>query len=106
MHKIIAKKVSFEILSSQWVTNLSLQLTVLWILVEKVVLPKPSKASSEENKSNTQGMKWSFVPGANLLPRFSAKVERESKQRLNEFAKELRSYGIVDMSGNGEYITT
>lgn len=47
-------------------------------------------------------MKWSFAPGANLLPRFSAKVERESKQRLNEFAKELRSYRIVDMSGNGE----
>lgn len=80
-------------------TNLCLQLTVLWKLVEKVLLPKPSKTSSGENKSETQGMKWSFAPGTNLLPGFGAKIEKESKQRLNEFAKELRSFRNVDMSG-------
>uniref|UniRef100_M1B9P4 Chloroplast envelope protein 1 n=1 Tax=Solanum tuberosum TaxID=4113 RepID=M1B9P4_SOLTU len=71
---------------------------VLWKLVEKVLLPKPAKTTSEESKS-TQGLKWSIAAGTNLLPGFGAKIERESKLRLNDFAKELRSFSIVDMSG-------
>ncbi|CAN4094782.1 unnamed protein product [Withania somnifera] len=71
---------------------------VLWKLVEKVLLPKPATTTSEESKS-TQGLKWSIAAGTNLLPGFGAKIERESKLRLNDFAKELRSFSIVDMSG-------
>ncbi|KAL0421300.1 UNVERIFIED_CONTAM: hypothetical protein Slati_3152900 [Sesamum latifolium] len=71
---------------------------VLWKLVEKILLPKPSKSVAEENKP-AQGVKWSFAPGTNLLSSFGAKIERESKLRLNDFAKELRSFQSVDMSG-------
>ncbi|KAL3511242.1 hypothetical protein ACH5RR_030643 [Cinchona calisaya] len=71
---------------------------VLWKLIEKVLVPKPAKSFAEENKS-TQGEKWSFAPGTNILSAFGAKVEIESKQRLNEFAKELRSFRTVDISG-------
>lgn len=67
--------------------------------MEKILLPKPSKSVAEENKP-AQGVKWSFAPGTNLLSSFGAKVERESKLRLNDFAKELRSFQSVDMSGN------
>lgn len=82
-------------------TNLRLQLTVLWKLVEMVLMPKPTKKISEENKSNSsQGTKWSFAAGTNMMSGFGAKIERESKQTLNEFAKELRAFAIVDMSGN------
>lgn len=66
--------------------------------MEKVLLPKPAKTTSEESKS-TQGLKWSIAAGTNLLPGFGAKIEREAKLRLNDFAKELRSFSIVDMSG-------
>lgn len=72
---------------------------VLWKLVEKILLPKPRSSSSLENKPSTQGMKWSFSPGTNLLSGLGAKVERESRQRLNELAKELRAFRSVDMSG-------
>lgn len=61
--------------------------------------PKSLKASAGENKSSTQGVKWSIGAGTNLLQGFAAKVDREAKQRLNEFAKELRSFRSVDMSG-------
>lgn len=61
--------------------------------------PKSPKASAGENKSSTQGVKWSIGAGTNLLQGFAAKVDREAKQRLNEFAKELRSFRSVDMSG-------
>ncbi|KAL3654123.1 hypothetical protein CASFOL_003804 [Castilleja foliolosa] len=71
---------------------------VLWKLVEKILLPKQPKSVAEENKP-AQGVKWSFAPGTNLLSSFGAKIERESKLRLNDFAKELRSFPIVDMSG-------
>ncbi|KAK4382940.1 hypothetical protein Sango_2725400 [Sesamum angolense] len=71
---------------------------ILWKLVEKILLPKPSKSVAEENKP-AQGVKWSFAPGTNLLSSFGAKIERESKLRLNDFAKELRSFQSVDMSG-------
>lgn len=70
-------------------------------MVEKMLVPKPAKSSSEESKS-TQGVKWSFAPGTNLLSAFGAKVERESRQKLNDFARELRSFRSVDMSGNAE----
>ncbi|THG23879.1 hypothetical protein TEA_004066 [Camellia sinensis var. sinensis] len=83
-------------------TKLFLQVTVLWKLVEKILLPKPRSSSSLENKPSTQGMKWSFSPGTNLLSGFGAKVERESRQRLNELAEELRAFRSVDMSGNRE----
>ncbi|XAR65019.1 hypothetical protein NMG60_11008959 [Bertholletia excelsa] len=73
---------------------------VLWKLVEKLLIPNRSSPSSKESsKSSTQGMKWSIAAGTNLLSGFSAKVERESRERLNEFAKELRLFSIVDMSG-------
>lgn len=70
---------------------------VLWKLVEKILVPK-SSTPVEENKP-AQGLKWSFAPGTNLLSSFGAKVERESKLRLNDFAKELRSFPSIDMSG-------
>ncbi|XWS68940.1 hypothetical protein CRYUN_Cryun04dG0136500 [Craigia yunnanensis] len=72
---------------------------VLWKLVEKLLSPKPSRSSSVENKSPSQGVKWSFAPGTNLLSGFAAKIDRESKQTFNEFSKELRAFSSVDMSG-------
>lgn len=71
---------------------------VMWKLVEKLMMPKKSKAPVQEKKP-TEGVKWSFAAGTNLLPNFGAKIERESKLRLNDFSKELRSFSIVDMSG-------
>lgn len=72
---------------------------VLWKLVEKLLIPKPERTASVENKSPPQGMNWSFAVGTNLLPGLKAKIDRESKQKLNEFAKELRTFRSVDMSG-------
>lgn len=80
-------------------TNLCLQLAVLWRLVDMILRPKSSSSSSIENKPPTPGVKWSFAAGTNLLSDLIAKIDRESKQKLNEFAKELRSFGSVDMSG-------
>uniref|UniRef100_A0A2C9VX35 Uncharacterized protein n=1 Tax=Manihot esculenta TaxID=3983 RepID=A0A2C9VX35_MANES len=78
-----------------------LSLTVLWKLVEKIVMPKPKRPTLVENKSSApaKGMNWSFAAGTNLFPGLTAKIDRESKQKLNEFAKEIRSFSIVDMSG-------
>lgn len=59
----------------------------------------PKTPSAGEGKSSTEGVKWSIGAGTNLLQGFSAKVDRENKQRLNEFAKQLRSFRSVDMSG-------
>ncbi|KAE8692350.1 UDP-glycosyltransferase 74B1-like [Hibiscus syriacus] len=56
-------------------------------------------SSSVEAKSPSQGVKWSFAPGTNLLSGIAAKIERQSTQMLNEFAKELRTFDSVDMSG-------
>lgn len=84
--------------TSHWFTNYVVQLTVMWKLVEKLMMPKKSKAPAAENKP-AQGVKWSFAAGTNLLSNFGAKIERESKLKLNDFAKELRSFSIVDMSG-------
>ncbi|KAH6770736.1 RNI-like superfamily protein [Perilla frutescens var. hirtella] len=71
---------------------------VLWKLVEKILVPKSSKSVAEEDKP-ASGAKWSFSPGTNLLSSFGAKIERESKLRLNDFAKELRAFSSIDMSG-------
>jgi Ran GTPase-activating protein (RanGAP) involved in mRNA processing and transport len=68
-------------------------------VVGKFMSPKSPKTSAGENNSSTQGVKWSIGAGTNLLQGFAAKVDREAKQRLNEFAKELRSFRSVDMSG-------
>lgn len=65
------------------------------------MMPKQSKAPTSEKKP-TEGMKWSFAAGTNLLPNFGAKIERESKLKLNDFAKELRAFNIVDMSGTSK----
>lgn len=72
------------------------QLTVLWKVVEKVLVPKTKMPVSGENKSS---LKWSFAPGTNLPSAFNFKIERDSRQKLNDFAKELRSFRSVDMSG-------
>ncbi|VFQ98524.1 unnamed protein product [Cuscuta campestris] len=72
---------------------------VIWKLVEKFTMPKPANTSTEESKA-TKGVKWSFAPGTNLLAGFGQKVGRESKKKLNEFAKELRLYSSVDLSGH------
>lgn len=55
-------------------------------------MPKSSKSVAEEDKPGP-GVKWSFSPS------FGAKIERESKLRLNDFAKELRSFSSIDMTG-------
>ncbi|KAH9709148.1 RNI-like superfamily protein [Citrus sinensis] len=68
---------------------------VLWKLVEKLLMPKPSRPS----KPTAEGMNWSVGAGTNLLSGFTGKLFRESKQTLNEFAKELRAFSSVDMSG-------
>ncbi|OMO78174.1 Leucine-rich repeat, ribonuclease inhibitor subtype [Corchorus capsularis] len=72
---------------------------VLWKVIGKISTPKASKASPVEDKSISQGVKWSFAPGTNLLSGFASKIDRQSKQTLNEFAKELRAFSSVDMSG-------
>lgn len=58
-------------------------------------MPKPSRPS----KPTAEGMNWSVGAGTNLLSGFAGKLFRESKQTLNEFAKELRAFSSVDMSG-------
>ncbi|XP_039131200.1 uncharacterized protein LOC120267587 [Dioscorea cayenensis subsp. rotundata] len=72
---------------------------VLWKVVEKVLVPKPKGVSLTENQSSSPGLKWSFAPGTNLPSGISFNIGRESRQKLNEFAKELRSFRSVDMSG-------
>ncbi|XP_021747789.1 NLR family CARD domain-containing protein 3-like isoform X2 [Chenopodium quinoa] len=72
---------------------------VLWKVVGKILLPKPHKASTTENKPASSDMKWSFAAGTNLLKNVSQKIERDSKLKLDDFAKELRSFNVVDMSG-------
>lgn len=63
------------------------------------MMPNPKKPALVENKPPSTGMSWSFAPGTNLFPGLTAKIDREAKQKLNDFAKELRSFSIVDMSG-------
>ncbi|RXH79658.1 hypothetical protein DVH24_040805 [Malus domestica] len=72
---------------------------VLWKLVEKILVPKRQRTSSVESSTPAQGMKWSFAAGTNLLSGLGAKIERESKLKLSDFAKELKSFRSVDLSG-------
>ncbi|XP_047148582.1 NLR family CARD domain-containing protein 3-like [Vigna umbellata] len=74
---------------------------VIWKLVEKLLVPvpKPLKSSTVEGQLPSQGLKWSFAAGTNLMSQLGAKIERQSKHKLNEFARELRSFPSVDMSG-------
>ncbi|KAF9625694.1 hypothetical protein IFM89_026274 [Coptis chinensis] len=78
-------------------------LAVLWKLVEKVLVPKSGKpVSTGENKFSLPGIKWSFAPGTNLSSGLSftdEKDRREKKQKLSDFAKELRAFSDVNMSG-------
>lgn len=67
--------------------------------MEKLLVSKPERPSSEKSRSSLGGIKWSFAPGTNLSSETSIKIERESRQKLNDFAKELRSFRSVDMSG-------
>ncbi|WVZ12012.1 hypothetical protein V8G54_016542 [Vigna mungo] len=74
---------------------------VIWKLVEKLLVPvpKPLKSSTVEGQLPSQGLKWSLAAGTNLMSQLGAKIERQSKYKLNEFARELRSFPSVDMSG-------
>ncbi|XP_074373092.1 uncharacterized protein LOC141713528 isoform X1 [Apium graveolens] len=74
----------------------TIMLTVLWKLMA-TVLPKPTKKALDEKKLSSEGTVWSF--GKNLLYEFSAKMERVSKQHLYEYAKDLSSFRIVNLSG-------
>ncbi|KAG8366570.1 hypothetical protein BUALT_Bualt17G0093700 [Buddleja alternifolia] len=100
LHAMSQSLVPFnEMVSSVIPTGVFILATfVLWKLMEKIIFSKPSKFVAEENKP-AQGLKWSFAPGMNLLSPFGVKIKREAKPRLNDFAKELRSLPIVDMSG-------
>ncbi|KAG6495668.1 hypothetical protein ZIOFF_043494 [Zingiber officinale] len=62
-------------------------------------MPKPKGSTSEIKKAPSSGLKWSFSPGTNLLSGGAAKFENESRQKLNEFSKELRTFRSVDLSG-------
>lgn len=80
-------------------TDSSFKFTVLWKLVERLTIPKSDRSSSERNKSPAQEAKWSFGAGINLFPNLTAKIDREAKLKLNDFAKELRTFRSVDMTG-------
>ncbi|KAG6503504.1 hypothetical protein ZIOFF_035819 [Zingiber officinale] len=79
--------------------NLLLQHTVLWKVAGKLIMPKPKGLTSEIKKAPSSGLKWSFSPGTNLLSGGAAKLEKESRQKLNEFSNELRTFRSVDLSG-------
>ncbi|KAG6483883.1 hypothetical protein ZIOFF_060669 [Zingiber officinale] len=79
--------------------NLLLQHIVLWKVAGKLIMPKPKGSTSEIKKAPSSGLKWSFSPGTNLLSGGAAKLEKESRQKLNEFSKELRTFRSVDLSG-------
>ncbi|XP_042441144.1 uncharacterized protein LOC122026465 [Zingiber officinale] len=72
---------------------------VLWKVAGKLIMPKPKGLTSEIKKAPSSGLKWSFSPGTNLLSGGAAKLEKESRQKLNEFSKELRTFRSVDLSG-------
>ncbi|KAG6521945.1 hypothetical protein ZIOFF_019079 [Zingiber officinale] len=73
--------------------------TILWKVAGKLIMPKPKGSTSEIKKALSSGLKWSFSPGTNLLSGGAAKLEKESRQKLNEFSKELRTFRSVDLSG-------
>ncbi|XP_042397191.1 uncharacterized protein LOC121987490 [Zingiber officinale] len=76
-----------------------MQHTVLWKVAGKLIMPKPKGLTSEIKKAPSSGLKWSFSPGTNLLSGGAAKLEKESRQKLNEFSNELRTFRSVDLSG-------
>ncbi|KAG6529409.1 hypothetical protein ZIOFF_011607 [Zingiber officinale] len=84
---------------SDGIANLLLQHTVLWKVAGKLIMTKPKGLTSEIKKAPSSGLKWSFSPGTNLLSGGAAKLEKESRQKLNEFSKELRTFRSVDLSG-------
>ncbi|KAG6536835.1 hypothetical protein ZIOFF_001906 [Zingiber officinale] len=84
---------------SDGIANLLLQHTVLWKVARKLIMPKPKGLTFEIKKAPSSGLKWSFSPGTNLLSGGVAKLEKESRQKLNEFSKELRTFRSVDLSG-------
>lgn len=95
--KGVSIKVVAEAIGLLLVPIRTFMLTVLWKLVA-TVLPKPTKkALLEENKSSSEGTVWSF--GKKILYDFSAEMERKSKQHLYDYAKDLRSFRIVNLSG-------
>lgn len=57
------------------------------------MVPKSDKSPSSVKKN------WSFGAGINLFPDLTAKIDREAKLKLNDFAKELRTFRSVDMTG-------
>ncbi|KAG6505075.1 hypothetical protein ZIOFF_037423 [Zingiber officinale] len=79
--------------------NLLLQHTVLWKVAGKLIMPKPKGSTFEIKKAPSSRLKWSFSPGTNLLSGGAAKLEKESRQKLNEFSKGLRTFRSVDLSG-------
>ncbi|KAG6483509.1 hypothetical protein ZIOFF_060157 [Zingiber officinale] len=81
------------------IANLLLQHIVLWKVAGKQIMPKPKGLTSEIKKAPSSGLKWSFSPRTNLLSGGVAKLEKESRQKLNEFSKELRTFRSVDLSG-------
>ncbi|KAG6489455.1 hypothetical protein ZIOFF_050724 [Zingiber officinale] len=81
------------------IANLLLHHTVLWKVAGKLIMPKPKGLTSEIKKAPSSRLKWSFSPGTNLLSGGAAKLEKESRQKLNEFFKELRTFRRVDLSG-------
>ncbi|KAG6532509.1 hypothetical protein ZIOFF_006355 [Zingiber officinale] len=81
------------------IANLLLQHTILWKVAGKLIMPKPKGLTSEIKKAPSSGLKWSFSPGTNLLSGGAAKLEKESRKKLNEFSKELRTFRSVDFLG-------
>ncbi|KAG6468670.1 hypothetical protein ZIOFF_073360 [Zingiber officinale] len=79
--------------------NLLLQHIVLWKVAGKLIMPKPKGSTFEIKKAPSSRLKWSFSPRTNLLSGGAAKLEKESRQKLNEFSKELRTFRSVDLSG-------
>ncbi|KAL9667355.1 hypothetical protein QQ045_001709 [Rhodiola kirilowii] len=74
---------------------------VLWKLVEKILIPKPSSPTAAvEKKAAGDQSKWSFAAGANMLSGLTVQLDRQAKQKLNDFSKELRSFSTVDLSGH------
>lgn len=96
---VIASTRNFLLNFIMVVVLICFQLTVVSKLVEKLLVPKQSESSPVERQSASQGVKWSFAAGTNLLSKLGAKIERESKLKLNEFSRELKSFRSVDMSG-------
>ncbi|KAI3887218.1 hypothetical protein MKW92_046809 [Papaver armeniacum] len=79
----------------------------VFVVVTFVLVPKQGNTaslapSSGKSKFSLPGIKWSFAPGTNMSSGLSFTDEtdrRMKKQMLNDFAKELKSFRSVNMSG-------